>query len=301
MNTRALGGGALDGDRLVRFVYLDESGIGNAKHDRFVVTVGVIVHADVQWMPIVQYLQDLVEEVIRPEDRRDFYFHGTDLFHGTKKTHRNIYSKELRWDALLKLCSAVQKFHLPVVVGFVDRADPLLFGKNPLDAVISAQTATAGICLLQVEEYMREYAHKGEVVSMVYENNDQCRKHIKKLQVLFQDHDAVSTFKAFETNIFGESRCTKHLPLQRVVDGAYFAEKQDSSVLQIADACAFVIKRHLMGRPETEQFIAPIFGQLASAEMRIRLEGITVPSERGDPPSRWFFSPRFPFWSRRRD
>lgn len=301
MSTRALGGGALDGDRLVRFVYLDESGIGNVKQERFVVTVGVIVQADTHWKALEQYLLSLVEEVIRPEDRHDFYFHATDLFHGTKTTHRNIYPKELRWDVLRRLCSVVEKFQLPVVVGIMDRADPLLLGKDAHDKVIHAQTVTAGLCLLQVEEYMREFASTGELASMVYENNDQCRRHIKKLQNLFLNHQAMSNLSAVLTSIGGESRVTKYLPIKRVVDGAYFAEKQDSSILQIADACAFAIKRHLMGQPDSKQFVAPILKQLASAEMKIRLQGLAIPSEHTASPPRWSFSRRFPFWSKQRD
>lgn len=301
MSIRALGGGALDGDRLVRFVYLDESGIGNAKQERFVVTAGVMVHADVQWKPLEEFLQALVEEVIRPEDRHDFYFHATDLFHGTKKTHRDIYPKELRWDVLRRLCSAVEKFQLPVVVGFVDRTNPLFRGMGSRDTAIHAQITTAGLCLLQVEEYMQEIAYAGELASMVFENNEQCRARIKKLQKLFQDRQAISGRKTLLTSLGGESHIPQYLPLTRVVDGAYFAEKLDSSILQIADACAFAINRYLMGKPDSEQFVAPIFKQLASAEMKIRLQGTTAPSDNATAPSRWSFSRRFPFWSKQPD
>jgi hypothetical protein len=299
MSIRALGGGALDGDRLVRFVYLDESGIGNAKDDRFVVTAGVVVHADVHWKPLEQYLLDLVDEMVRPEDRHGFYFHGTDLFHGTKKTHRDIYPKELRWDVLRRLCFAVEKFHLPVVVGFVDRADPLLLGANPNDTVIRAQTVTAGLCLLQVEEYMQEFAYTGELATMVYENNNQCRTHIKRLQKQFLDRQAAPALRTFETHMLGKPYSTQHLPLKRVVDTANFVEKEDCCILQIADACAFVIKRHLMGKSDSEQFVAPIFNQLASVEMKLRLQGITIPIENPTPPARRFYLPQFPFWSKK--
>jgi hypothetical protein len=42
--------------------------------------------------------------------------------------------------------------------------------------------------------------------------------------------------------------------LSRVVDTVLFAEKSESSPLQVADACAFAIKRHLMKTPEADRF-----------------------------------------------
>jgi hypothetical protein len=44
------------------------------------------------------------------------------------------------------------------------------------------------------------------------------------------------------------------LALTRIVDTVHFAEKGYSSPLQLADVCAFAIKRHLMKTPENDRF-----------------------------------------------
>ena len=48
------------------------------------------------------------------------------------------------------------------------------------------------------------------------------------------------------------------LPLRRIVETAAFAEKQESSVLQVADICAFVIKRRMMMKLDSERWIQQI-------------------------------------------
>jgi len=42
----SLSGVRLEGDRLVRLVYIDESGISNVRDDPFVIVAGIIVDAD---------------------------------------------------------------------------------------------------------------------------------------------------------------------------------------------------------------------------------------------------------------
>ena len=56
----SLSGVEIDGDSLVRMVYLDESGI--SIKERFTVVAGVIINADQQWKVVEKYVQELIEE-----------------------------------------------------------------------------------------------------------------------------------------------------------------------------------------------------------------------------------------------
>ena len=49
---KSLSGHPLEGNRLVRFIYVDEAGI--SKHEPIAVVTGVIVHADTQWRPVAE-------------------------------------------------------------------------------------------------------------------------------------------------------------------------------------------------------------------------------------------------------
>jgi hypothetical protein len=52
------------------------------------------------------------------------------------------------------------------------------------------------------------------------------------------------------------------LPLRKVVDTPHFAAKRDSSLLQLADLCAFLIMRRLNRKNDTQPFFEAIAHQL---------------------------------------
>ncbi len=111
----ALGGAPLVGERIVRIVYFDASGMANIEHEPFNVVAGVIVNPDKQWKGINQYLTDLADEYVGRPRRFDFYFHATELFHGTKNFPRAKYDKDTRFQILDKLVEIPKLFNSPIV------------------------------------------------------------------------------------------------------------------------------------------------------------------------------------------
>lgn len=60
------------------------------------------------------------------------------------------------------------------------------------------------------------------------------------------------------------------------MDTPHFEEKDSASPLQLADACAFCIKRHHMKARDEERFYMPIFRRLIAVpviDMQAVLEG----------------------------
>src|SRR5207248_8622062 len=51
------------------------------------------------------------------------------------------------------------------------------------------------------------------------------------------------------------SIASKFLPIRRIVDTIYFAGKDDAILLQLADACAFIIRYYLERKQNVEEFI----------------------------------------------
>ena len=86
--------------KLVRLLYVDESGIGSESAEPITVVAGIGVHADVQLKPLEVYLASLVEKHIHPEDRAGFVFHAKEIFHGGKILTREKYAREDRWKIL---------------------------------------------------------------------------------------------------------------------------------------------------------------------------------------------------------
>lgn len=76
----SLSGVKLDGENLVRFVYVDESGI--SVNENTLVVAGVIIDADSQWSRVAQHLDQLVNEFVPHGQRNGFIFHATEFFTG---------------------------------------------------------------------------------------------------------------------------------------------------------------------------------------------------------------------------
>ena len=96
-----------------------------------------------------------------------------------------------------------------------------------------------------VEQWMRRES-SNEVCLMIVENNDQARKVIRDTLTYYQRPELV---KELETD-----KERMHFPFKKIKEAPLFAEKGESSVLQIADFCSYVIKKKLMGDPNYDCF-----------------------------------------------
>ena len=88
---RAFGGGPLEGNRLVRLVYVDEAGISNPKQEPFLVVAAVIVDGDRQLRGVMRQLDKIVDRHIPQGHQTDFVFHATELFNGGGKVFKGDY------------------------------------------------------------------------------------------------------------------------------------------------------------------------------------------------------------------
>lgn len=238
---RALGGAALIGERAVRFVHFDEAGVSHPQHEPYLVVAGVIINADRDWKAVEVELSDLADRRIQSIDREGFIFHATELFSGGKNVPRERYDKESRWAILDELLSIPARFQLPISVGVAKRADIAkkyagLIGNE----VTQFSHGTAFVmCAAQVELFMRTHAD-GEVATFILEDNELSRTTLKGVHDWLRHPDTAKHERA-------ES---EYIPLTRIVETAFFAKKTDSSPLQLADACAFAVKRFMQGAPD---------------------------------------------------
>ncbi len=187
MSPVALGGSPLQGDRLVRIVYLDAAGLGNIQKEPLTVVAGVIVHPDKQWRAINKYLSDLADEYVGRPRAFNFYFHAHELFHGTKTFHRDKYDKETRFRILDRLVEIPKIFDSPIVWGYCERH--IFESKehrpprhiSPLSAASSVAFAAAAHA---TEQWMTIAADPDEVAMVVMENDEQYKRLISQTHVL---------------------------------------------------------------------------------------------------------------------
>jgi hypothetical protein len=234
----------------VRFIYLDEAGISNPMQEPFVVVAGAIVHADKQWKFLERYLNDMKDDLVDPERRHGFVFHATELFSGGGNFPREIWPREERWKILDELISIGDKFDLPYIYGSVKRAE---FSRRypqygVKEATTRCQVISFLMCMHAAQHYMAKKA-PDEVATVVMENNDGVRSLIGSMHGFIRDPNNIDFLRA---NGYGR------FVLDNIVDDVHFSLKGRSSPLQVADAAAFVIKRHLMDRPESDRFYQPL-------------------------------------------
>ena len=98
---------------------------------------------------------------------------------------------------------------------------------------------------------MREGAQKGEVATLIYENTDKARRHIKDV------HNYLRSAKASKEILAAFPDWARFYPLERIAETAFFVDKTESSILQVADAIAFTLNRQLRGAPNNQRFYEP--------------------------------------------
>jgi hypothetical protein len=239
--TRALLGGPLEGQKVMRLVYVDEAGIGNPAHEPFLVVAAVLVHADNTLTAVERHLDRLVERHI-PEPLRDgFVFHATEIFNGGKVLKREEWPIERRLAIARDLAAIPKKFGLNIAIGFVERATfPQMFDFGTEftkgEQAVAAHVTAFVQCSIFVERWMRRHAPQ-EVCMMIVEDNDQARSTIRELQSAYQKS------QAFDPE---DARSQLYLPFRKIKEDPLFQRKRKSSVLQVADFCAYVSKRVVM-------------------------------------------------------
>lgn len=231
-----LGGGVLVGDRWVRALYLDESGIGKLSKDPILVVAGVLIHADTQWRPLAEELKAILDRNTPHGVARPKYLHAKDIYHGSNEFNRQDWSEAVRQKILYELSRILIDFDLPVVWCAVDRntafkSDP---ERHTPVHVRDCYSACALACFMQAEAFMRQLPSADEVASVTLEENKELQKRLPELlEFAEQANDKVGLLEGWRD----------FMPFTRLIDRPNSQPKSGSSILQLADYCAFAIKR----------------------------------------------------------
>ncbi len=232
----------------MRFAYLDESGVANPRQEPWLVVAGVIVDADRQWRGIEARLSALADEYAPPQAREGFVFHASELWSGGKALVRDVYPAHRRWEALGGLCSLMEEMAVPIVFGAVHRAtytEACGHNLTQSEVTIDAQVVGFTLCITLVERYMRALPQSGEVATITVEHNSQTIELFRRQQRRMKSTAALEGMNP---------QAAAFWPVIRIVDTVSYCEKHDTSLLQIADVAAFVIRKKLEKNPHIERY-----------------------------------------------
>lgn len=239
---RSLGGAPLDGVNVTRFVYLDEA--GTDRKEPFLVVAGVIVHADRQLNELVRRIDQLRDKYVPAHLRDGFVFHATELFNGGGTVFRRgvEWPWERREEVGFKLADIIKQMDLPIPAGFVQKAHwPMsldVSGKSEKQKDIDRHVTAYMSCAMQIDLWMRTNT-SNEVTMLIAEDHKDSREKIKQLQNAYRRPEIVADLHASD-----EAR--RHFPFRKIKSGPLFEAPEDSPALQLADFCAYVMKKRLM-------------------------------------------------------
>lgn len=254
------------GRNLVRLAFLDES--GRSRREPIIVVAGVIIHGDRAYRSIEDHLLAMVQRHIPENDQYGFVFHATDLFHGSGYFKRDRWPKPVRWLILEELAGITKRFSLPVIYGLVNKAQYKIECVNralpPVDRddqpiIERAEHMTAfGNAEMAIDRQMHQYP-SDEICALICEDTDLVKKAVKSAHEIMR---AKSKTAEVFAKFFGWTK-QPWFPLKKIVDTPHFASKSDSSLLQIADLCSFLIMRRLNRKEDSQVFFEIIAPQLS--------------------------------------
>ena len=110
-------------------------------------------------------------------------------------------------------------------------------------------------CLVGIERWMRSWTSE-ETVMLIAEDKPEVKSAFKEIHRISQSAEKIKHFMPAK---LAES---EELPGTQIIDDIHFTDKRGSAPLQIADVCAFSIKRHLMKKDYTYRFYGHLRPQL---------------------------------------
>jgi hypothetical protein len=263
---RALFGAPLEGSNPVRYVYLDEA--GTSANEPVSVVAGVIIHPDTQWRAVESAIHGLFDEYVPSEFREEFVFHALQVFGGGEL--RDKWPKDMRWALLDAVVSLPRRFHLPIPYGIVRRFAPTDLGKSKLTIAEAHHAIAFHTAVGSADRYLRWRTPTNEVATLVVEDVPEMRQVLNQtLEVLKHDpflllpehirHDVTDI--TTEQIVHGEE-----LKVTRIVDTPHFVPKKGAPLLQIADACAFAVRRWASGQTRGDHLMRGLLGMLPAPD-----------------------------------
>lgn len=257
---RALGS-PLEGNKLVRLVYVEEA--GTSQKEPVLSVAAVIVDADRQLLAVERHIDKLVERWIPEHQREGFVFHATELFNGTHGGSGKPFERghpdwpmSKRLEIADSLAAIPKRFGLTLTAAWLERTSfphtnraLLDWNKRPQgEKALLAHVCTFLACAAKVDQWMRQKTN-GEVCLLVVEDHEQARSTIRAVQNRYQQA-SVTALMVDEGKEF--------FPLKRIKEDPLFQAKRPSSVLQLADFCAYTVKKLVASDSRYLRFYEPL-------------------------------------------
>lgn len=265
MSLRALGGGELWGDKLVRITYLDESGTSSRQQEPYIVVGGVLVHGDHQLNKLRLALGEISRSHLSAADAETQVLHTCDIYGGNKyfdKRRKPEWDLQRRLRILDDLAALPADLNLWITFGFVEKAK---FPVTELPIANEAERKKLAVgaaymsCLIEVDQWFRQNARQENTI-VIAEDNQETRQFVSEQHRIHQQPSIAAALTEQEASYF---------PIRHIQEDVAFQPKRVSHPLIMADFVAFFAKRKLMNDPHADRFCRPWWGRIAMRKVKL--------------------------------
>jgi hypothetical protein len=226
----------------VRLIYVDEAGTSGSPHEPVAVVVGVLVDGDTQFKPVAQEIYSTFLKWVPKDLQGSYIFHATDVFSGRK--HKD-WPLETRIGLLKDMMSLPMRMYLPMVVGTVRKVSPVSPDiTQGLSETEFFHMQAFAACLEAAGMYFRKFA-ASEAGVIVAEDLPKMPEKLKRVLQFIKRHPTriQHDHQISEGIPEGWADPDPQLGVRQILDTVHFAQKPEALMLQLADACAFGIRR----------------------------------------------------------
>jgi hypothetical protein len=226
----------------MRLVYVDEAGIGDDAKEPLTVVAAVIINGDTQWRTIESDIKDLKSDYSQldrdTELKANQIFWGQGKFQPWKREDRVILQKTL--------LGLIKRHNLSINIGVVDRE--YLKSLSHIRHV-KAQDFALVMCLHETESWFCKHA-PGEVGIVIADETDREEVFKHSLQI-YREHP-IGPVKA---------------KFNHLIEPILFADSKETWGIQLADHCAFFMKRFLCQKADSTEFFEIIKPMLTDVQV----------------------------------
>jgi len=244
------------GDRLVRVAYLDEAGTSKADEEPYFVVAGIILAPDGQWNLVEAWMRQLVIDYLGedafPTWGKHYNFHAKDIWHGSGDFPRDKWPIKRRMELFEQISRVPATFGLPIVYSYIKKADFFrrYEGRQKPEKFLATWLHGEGFMRTakSIDQWLIDNTDN-EVAMLIAEDVDNPKKEaIQGLHAIFVD-------RAME-------RMPGALQAERIIEQVSFMRKDQSGILQLADWCAFILKRRLQKCKKVTPYFENLKGQI---------------------------------------
>lgn len=244
----SISGVPVEGIALVRDIYSDEAGVSGDPQEKVSIVVGLIVHTDTQWGPVASEMGRLVKEQVPPEYQQTFALHAKDLFNKNKYPN---WPRAQRYELLKQMMRLPRYFNIPISVGVVKRG-----GAPPLNSVMPQweqdHLFAFCLCMTSADSYLRGQCGS-EVSRIIAEDIPRMKNFLMRAFVWLSNNSL-----ELEDRVQGGAKIMRTFKIRKIIDHPLYADRRVSPFLQLADACAYGLKRYFGKQSYGEAYASEI-------------------------------------------